>query len=60
MPQQLTECPQCQAIWGLDETQLQECDACEYQSSEDNEEDLRPPDLSEQGNSFGTLINLKW
>jgi len=58
----LTECPQCQAIWGFDEIQFQECDACEYQALQDDEDpnDLIPPDLSEQGNSFGTGVGLKW
>lgn len=62
MSQELTECPECQAIWSLDEIQFQECDACEYQAPQDDEDpnDLIPPDLSGQGNTFGTGINLNW
>ena len=60
MSQELTECPQCQAIWGFDEIEFQECDDCEYQALKDDADDLIPPDLSGQGNSFGTGIGLNW
>ena len=26
----LTDCPNCSAVWGFDEIQDQECDACGY------------------------------
>ena len=30
----LTHCPNCEAVWGFDEIQFQECDACGYPTAE--------------------------
>lgn len=35
-----TECPNCGALWGFDEIEFQECDACGYPNNiqDDDEE----------------------
>lgn len=36
----LTECPNCQCVWGFDEIQFGECYACGYPNhDEDNDDD---------------------
>lgn len=32
-----TECPNCGAMWGIEEMSFQECDACGYPHCEDDE-----------------------
>lgn len=33
----LAECPNCYAMWGIEEMSFQECDACGYPDSDDEE-----------------------
>jgi len=35
----LLNCPNCQAVWGFDEFQYQECDCCGYPNNEEDYED---------------------
>lgn len=57
---EFTECPDCGCIWGFDEIQFQECDACIYPDEPELFGDERAPDLSGQGNTFGILNKIKW
>ncbi len=34
-----TQCPNCGAIWGFEEIQFQECDACGYPFNYESDED---------------------
>ncbi len=38
-PIQHTECPHCNAVWGVSEIDYQQCDSCGYPLTEDDDDD---------------------